>query len=198
LIGGIILAAGFSTRMGQQKLLLPVHGEPMVARVARAAIEAGLSPVIVVTGSDHEAVRDAVASVGGSCLRNPEPELGMLSSVRIGLAAMPDDCAAVAVLLGDQPSVSASLVAALTQEYEASGAGIVVPTFAGRRGHPLIFSLRFRDAVMTRYDDTGLRGLLQENANVVRELACDDVGVVIDVDTPEQYEAETKRLGSHS
>ncbi len=194
MIGAIILAAGFSTRMGQQKLLLPVEGEAMVVRVVRAAIQAGLSPVIVVTGKDHDAVSDATANVGGSCQRNPEPEQGMLSSVRIGLAAMPDDCAAAAVLLGDQPSVSVPLVSALVREYESSGSGIVVPVYAGRRGHPLIFSMHYREAVMTRYDDTGLRGLLKENANVVRELACDDVGVTIDVDTPEEYRAEMERL----
>lgn len=188
-IAGILLAAGDSTRMGTQKLLLPVGDESMIERVARVAVDSGLSPIVAVTGRDHDAVA-ALLEDHVLIVRNPDPARGMLSSIRVGLEALPDDLDAVALFLGDQPGCTVAQVKALV----ASNATIAVPTHEGRRGHPLLFSMRYREAILTRYDDTGLRGLLHEHADEVCEIPLDDEGVLIDVDTPPAYEAELKRL----
>ncbi len=187
-VAGIILAAGDSTRMGTQKLLLPVGDESMIERVARVAVDSGLSPIVAVTGRDH----DAVAALLGDhvrVVRNPDPARGMLSSIRVGLEALPEDLDAVVLFLGDQPGCSVTQVQALT----AAKASIAVPTHAGRRGHPLLFGIQYREAILTRYDDTGMRGLLHEYADEVREIPLEDEGVLIDVDTPDDYEAEVRR-----
>lgn len=188
-IAGILLAAGDSTRMGTQKLLLPVGDESMIERVARVAMDSGLSPIVAVTGRDHDAVA-ALLEDHVLIARNPDPARGMLSSIRVGLEALPKDLHAVVLFLGDQPGCTVAQVKALV----ASNATIAVPTHEGRRGHPLLFSMRYREAILTRYDDTGLRGLLREHADEVCEIPLDDEGVLIDVDTPPAYEAELKRL----
>lgn len=189
-IAGILLAAGDSTRMGTQKLLLPVGNESMIERIARVAMDSGLSPIVAVTGRDNDAV---AAQLGDHVrlVRNPDPARGMLSSIRVGLEALPDEVKAVVLFLGDQPGCTVAQVKALI----ASDATIAVPTHEGRRGHPLLFSMQYREAILTRYDDTGLRGLLHEYAHEVCEIPLDDEGVLIDVDTPDEYEAEVRRQG---
>lgn len=188
-IAGIILAAGDSTRMGTQKLLLPVGNERLIERVVRIARESALGPIVVVTGRDHESISpllDATTIVA----RNPDPSRGMLSSVRTALEAMPKGIDAVVLFLGDQPACDSRQVRMLVD----NEGPIVVPVHDGRRGHPMKFSMEFREEILSGYDDEGLRGLLRIHANGVVEVPMDDPGVLIDVDTPEEYEAEMRRL----
>ncbi|MFM1920247.1 MAG: hypothetical protein RLZZ303_1881 [Candidatus Hydrogenedentota bacterium] len=185
----MILAAGDSTRMGRQKLLLPVGNERLIQRVVRTARDSQLDPIVVVTGRDHDALAPLIHGVA-TVVRNLDPSRGMLSSVRVALEALPEDVASVILFLGDQPACDSRQVRALVH----TNGRIVVPTFDGRRGHPMKFSMEFRDEILARYDDAGLRGLLRAHASEVIEVPIDDPGVLIDVDTPEEYEAELRRL----
>lgn len=189
-VAAIILAAGDSTRMGTQKLLLPVGNECLIQRVVRVAREAALEPIVVVTGRDHDLIVPLVGE-GVIVVRNTDPSRGMLSSVRTALNALPGESLSAVLFLGDQPACSFPQVEALLR----ARADIAVPVFNGRRGHPLYFSLRHREAILKRYDDTGLRGLLTDHADTVVEVPLDDPGVLIDVDTPQEYEAEMRRQG---
>lgn len=188
MIGAIVLAAGRSARMGTQKLLLPWNGKPLIAHIVDELACSPVDRIVTVLGSDAEAVRIALAHPGVEFVRNPDATSDMLASVRCGLRALPDSCAAVLVALGDQPGITRQLVAGLINEFHRNRRGIVVPVHDRRHGHPLLFSARYRDEVLTRFDGVGLRGLLRSHSDDVCEHAVDMAGVLDDIDTPADYE----------
>ena len=102
------------------------------------------------------------------------------------------------MVLGDQPGVAAALIDEMAQAFAASGRGIVVPAHEGRRGHPLLFSMRFRDEVLTEYDDTGLRGLLRAHPEAVWEVEQADREALADMDYPADYQCALARLARKS
>ena len=119
----MVLAAGLSTRMGRNKLLLELGGEPVVARAVRCASDAGLDPVLIVLGHDADRVRAAIAHLPAATVTNPQPAHGIHSSLRIGfeaLAGQPHEPGAAVVLLGDMPLVSPAMVRRLVERWRAS------------------------------------------------------------------------------
>jgi molybdenum cofactor cytidylyltransferase len=187
MICAIVLAAGRSRRMGVQKLLLPLGGQPVIARVADAWLGGPVDRVFAVVGRDGDRIAEALAGRPIQFVVNPQAEGEMLSSVRCGLRAMPDECAVVLVVLGDQPGVTADVVAATVRAFRADGRGIVVPTCRGRRGHPLLFAAHYRDEILNQYEDAGLRGLLLAHPADVCEVEVAMPGVLEDIDVPEDY-----------
>jgi molybdenum cofactor cytidylyltransferase len=138
-VAGVVLAAGRSTRMGENKLLLPVDGESLVRRAVRAALEGGLDPVLVVVG--HEAARVGADLGGLSCrvVPNPRHALGLNTSLDAGLAAVPADAAAALVLLADMPLVSPAMVRALVDRRRESGAVAVAARYGGVVAPPVVY-----------------------------------------------------------
>jgi molybdenum cofactor cytidylyltransferase len=193
MICSIILAAGRSRRMGAQKLLLPLGDRPMIARIVDEALRAPVDRVFVVVGPDGARIAEALAGRQVEFVTNPAPGAEMLSSVRCGLRAMPEDCDAVLAVLGDQPGVTADVIAAIVQAFHASGRGIVAPLYIGKRGHPLMFAMHYRDEILNHYDDIGLRGLIHAHPEDVCEVEFSTPNVMDDMDFPEDYERETKR-----
>jgi len=205
MIYAIVLAAGQSRRMGAQKLLLPFGGGTVIGHIAGEILRSPVARAFVVVGADSDRVIAALENECGSrnagrtpgalsFVTNPDRNGDMLSSVRCGLRALPSDCVAALVALGDQPSITADLVVRMIRTLQTSGCGIVVPAFSGKRGHPLLFSTQCREEVLTRYDDQGLRGLLQAHPQDVFELAAETAGVLSDMDYPEDYRRELGRL----
>jgi molybdenum cofactor cytidylyltransferase len=194
MICAIVLAAGRSVRMGTQKLLLPYGGTTVIGRVVDAVVGAAVERTVVVTGADHERVAEALAGRDVVLVRNPDGEGDMLSSVRCGVAAVPGECEAAMVVLGDQPSISAGLIEKLVRAYRGAGRGIAVPTYEGRRGHPVLFSRRYFGEVMTGFEGEGLRGLLLAHPEDVLEVAAATSGVLVDIDTPEDYRRAVERI----
>lgn len=187
MICAIILAAGRSRRMGTQKLLLPIHGEPLIARVVDEVLASPVDRVFVVVGTDAADITAALAGRPGSMVCNPAAEGEMLSSVRCGLQALPPDCDGVLVVLGDQPGIGRSVMAQLVDAFRTGRHGIVVPIYHGHRGHPLLFAMRYRDEILRTYDSLGLRGLLQTHPDEVCEVPIDLPGVLEDLDLPDDY-----------
>ena len=185
--GAIVLAAGKSRRMGTQKLLLPFAGRTMIGHVVAQVVASPVRHAVVVVGADRAAVSAAVAGPGVAVVTNEDISGDMLSSIRCGLRALPAECDAVLVVLGDQPSVTPDLIARLTAAYAVGRGRIIVPAYDGRRGHPLLFAAAFREEVLAGYDDLGLRGLLQAHERDVLEVPVADDGVVSDVDVPDDY-----------
>ena len=188
MIYAIILAAGRSSRMGSQKLLLPLGDRTIIARIAEEVLRSPVDRVFVILGPDGNGVIEALSDKRVDFVTNPDIEGDMLSSVRCGLCAMPDDCTAVLVVLGDQPGIAADIIALLVQAFQTSGRGIVVPIHGGRRGHPLLMSMHYRDEILNSYQDVGLRGLLHAHPEDVFEVEVSAPGVVEDMDVPEDYE----------
>jgi molybdenum cofactor cytidylyltransferase len=187
MIYAIVLAAGRSRRMGTQKLLLPFGESTVIGHIVDQIIASPIASLRVVTGTDGGRVTEALAGRGLTFVANPNPDGEMLSSVRCGLLALPEECEAVLVALGDQPAITPALISNMIRAFEASGRGIVVPAHGGKRGHPLLFSRRYAQEVLTHYDEIGLRGLLLAHPGDVLELDVNSAGVLMDLDFPEDY-----------
>lgn len=180
----IVLAAGLSTRMGENKLLLPWRdGSPIVAHVARQFLLAKIE-TLVVTGRDAAQVRAALAGLSVRCLHNPDFATGgMLSSVQVGLRALPDSAAAVFIQPADMPGISMAVIERLAREYAADWS--VAPCHDGRRGHPLLLD-RSRWAAMLALEAPAMPREALDKARL-RLVPVAEPGVLVDVDTPEAY-----------
>ena len=198
MITAILLAAGRSRRMGTQKLLLPLGDKPMIARIAEEVLASPVDDVVAVVRRGDPQVADAIAGRAVRVIANPDDDGDMLSSVRCGLRALPAGCDAVLVVLGDQPGISRETVADLVRVFRRADRGIVVPTFEGRRGHPILFSTRYCREVLLRHDDRGLRGLLEAHSGDVLEVESMRPEVVEDMDTPADYRRISQRFSEPS
>jgi molybdenum cofactor cytidylyltransferase len=139
-IAGIVLAAGSSTRMGRNKLLVAVGSESLVRRAARVAGEAGLDPVLVVLGHEAERVREALAGLRCEPVLNARHALGMSTSLDAGVAAAPADAAAVVVLLADMPFVDAAMIRAVVARHREGGAAVVASRYGGVPAPPTLYA----------------------------------------------------------
>lgn len=186
-VWGVVLAAGESRRMGTPKQLLDFGGVSMVEAVARTLLEADLAGVLVVLGHEAERVAAAVRHLPVRCVVNAEYRAGMLTSVQCAVQSLPT-AEGVCIALVDQPAIPARVVFALVEALCAGERGIVVPTYQGKRGHPIALDLRrYRTEIMNLPSEIGLRALLQAHPEDVLEVPVDTEAVVKDIDIPEEY-----------
>lgn len=192
-IAALILAAGRSTRFGaENKLLAPFEGRPMLGYALDRAREAGCNPVIVVTGHEAEAIRAAAPEA--RFVHNPDYTEGLSTSLRAGLAALPETVGASFILLGDMPRVSGATLRRLlaaAQEHPAMQA--FVPTFAGRWGNPVLVRRALFPSLGKLHGDQGARKLLEASRDAVEEVPVDDPGILADFDTKEALAGVGKR-----
>jgi molybdenum cofactor cytidylyltransferase len=193
MISAIVPAAGQSLRMGTQKLLLPLGKTTVIAHVVDALLAGGLSQIIVVRRPGDSRISEALTGRDVQFAGNPDPKGDMLSSVRCGLRVLPGDCQALMLALGDQPAITPELVRALLAAYARQPEGILVPVFQGRRGHPMIFSAKYRTEILEHHDASGLRGLLLAHPQELCEWTADSSAVLEDMDLPEDYQRELAR-----
>jgi molybdenum cofactor cytidylyltransferase len=186
-VAAVILAAGRSTRMGgPNKLLADIGGRPLVRIAAEEALASRARPVIVVTGHQRDKLDAAIAGLKVERVHNPEFADGLSTSLKAGLAAVPGEVDGAVVLLGDMPQVRAALIDRLIGAFDPErGALVVVPTIAGKRGNPVVWSRRFFPELMALDGDVGARHLIGRYAEAVTEVALTDQAALIDVDTPE-------------
>ena len=191
-IAAIVLAAGRSERMGAaNKLTLELGGTALVLRSVDAALGADVAPVLVVTGSDAESVRDALGSRHADFVHNADHAEGMGTSIAAGARALPGDIDAALLCLGDMPRVAAPHVAALCAAFDDAPAdAICVPVHGGRRGHPVLFAAAYRPALERLTGDHGARGILEAHPGSVIEVEVPDDGVLADIDTPADFDRE--------
>jgi molybdenum cofactor cytidylyltransferase len=150
MICAIVLAAGQSRRMGTQKLLLPFAGSTVIAVIVDQLLASQVDERLVVVGRDREALAAALTGRPVQFVVNPADESEMLDSLRCGLRALPDDCEAVLVVLGDQPGLTSALVDGMLSAFHTDGPGLIVASHEGRRGHPLLVPAACFDEVLTR------------------------------------------------
>ncbi len=192
-LGGIVLAAGCSRRLGTSKQLLELEGEPLVRRAARVAVEAGLWPAVVVVGDRAEEVRAALAGLPVVTVANTAVEQGLSASIRLGLRRLAECAPAavgVALLACDQPAVRAAHVRALAATWRESG-GPVASTYAGALGLPALFPADLFAELGALTGENGWGDLLARHAARVRSVPLP--GGDLDVDTPEDW-ARAQRL----
>jgi molybdenum cofactor cytidylyltransferase len=184
-IAALVLAAGQSRRMGRNKLLLPIDGIPMVARAVDALIASAATDIVVVTGHQADQVRAVLAGRAVAFVHNPEFAGGLSTSVKAGIAALPEDADGALVCLGDMPLVGPAHLDRLIAAFNPlEGRLICVPTYDGQRGNPVLWARQLFGEMAGLSGDVGARGLLERHADAVCEVAMNDAGVLLDVDTP--------------
>lgn len=183
--GAVVAAAGLSRRMGAEKVLLPLGRSTVLETILASLSAAGVRDVAVVVRPDLEAARRLALRAGARVVENPHPEAELLSSIRLGVSSLDPDVDGVLVWPADHPLVAVRTLGALLAAGSPEIA--VLPTFEGRRGHPALVGGTLRPAVETGSLDGGLRQLWRERADAVRELPVPDRGVVLDINTPEDY-----------
>lgn len=191
--GAVVLAAGEARRFGSPKLLMPFGDCTVIGSVVAGLVAAGIAPVVVVTGADAAAIAASLAATCTQVVLNPDPARGMVSSVRVGVAALPDALNRFLIALGDQPRIGAEVISHLLRKHRDSGKGIALPTYRGQRGHPVVFRCNYRDAILALSDHQTLRDLVHAHLYDCVEVECDSEAFVRDIDTREQYEDELRR-----
>lgn len=186
-VHGVLLAAGTSSRFGEaNKLLATEDGEPIVRWAARTLLESSLRSVTVVTGHEAERVRDALTGLDVHVVDAPDYAEGQSRSVRRGVTAVREafpDADAVVMALGDMPDVSPETVDRLVAAYEAGAGAALAAAFQGERGNPVLFDVRFFDALADVEGDEGGREILRSAADAAL-VETGDPGVRRDVDRP--------------
>lgn len=178
-ITGVLLAAGFSSRFGANKLLVEIDDQPLIAHSAAA-----LSPcdrVIAVVRADDEVMQSELHSLGVDCVVNPQPERGMGYSIACAVNAT-SQSKGWCLLPADMPYVITSTTSRLVDALR-TGAAMAAPLYQGKRGHPVAFSHRFVDALCALDGDSGARSILEQNAAQLTSITTDDAGVLVDIDT---------------
>lgn len=183
---GVILAAGGALRFGQPKQLLPWRGEPLLCHIARQALQAGLSPVVVVGGAYTDQMRQALCDLDVLLVHNPDWEQGQSTSVIAGLKQLPEETGSALFLLADQPFVQAGLLRRLVEMHAETMAPIVAPLVGGQRATPVLFDRRTFTDLTRLTGDVGGRALFSRYP--VTWLPWHDQRLLFDLDTPDEYQ----------
>jgi molybdenum cofactor cytidylyltransferase len=193
----VVLAAGASTRMaGRHKLLLPLGGETVIRRTVRAVLGANPQEAVVVTGSNADAVTNALAGLGAKVLFNARHAEGQMTSVAAGVAALEARCDAVMVCLGDMALLESADYSELADAFAAqSRAVILLPWRDGIRGNPVVFASSFIPEVLAGSRNLGCRKLIADHPEDVHAYEPHHDRFFIDLDTPEDYARLRDRLG---
>lgn len=186
-VAGIVLAAGWSSRMGAFKPLLPFGRITVVEHVVATLRAAGIAEVLVVTGHNAAALAPVLARLGVVTVHNHDFDRGMYSSIRAGIAAVSRTARGALVLPVDIPLVRAATLAAVAAAGLETGAAVVHPTFRGRRGHPPFLARRLFRTIIEGDGEGGLRRLIETHVQDTVELPVIDRGILPDMDTPADF-----------
>ena len=187
----LILAAGSSRRMGSQKLLLPYGQSTIIETVVDNVLNSSIDQVMVVLGANQDEVRNSLEHKAVQFCYNREHEKGMLSSVICGIRALPPDALSVLIFLGDQPGISPAVTNSVIDAYTEELFGIVIPVHMHRRGHPLLVDMKYRKEIEQLDLEQGLRSLRHHFPQDVLEVEVDEPGILVDIDTREDYKNAT-------
>ncbi|HWR39505.1 MAG TPA: NTP transferase domain-containing protein [Patescibacteria group bacterium] len=186
--GAIILAAGFSARMGEFKPLLPMGESTALQMVVQCFCQAGIADVRIVTGHKADELVPVLATLPVTAVHNPDYAEGMFSSVQTGIRSLPESIKACFVLPVDTPLVKSASIEKLVQAFAEQDVAVVYPLFDGRRGHPPLIGRECFADIMSSDGTGGLRAVLNRFSARAREVALDDPGALMDMDTPEDYQ----------
>jgi len=188
-IAAVVLAAGSSQRMGtENKLHLPIDGVPLLRRCLKTLLASNIDEVVVVLGHDQEATRTLVDDLPLKLVYNDAYESGQMTSVHCGLASLNKTYDGVVIALGDQPALTVADINYLIDAYLKRSSGeVAVPCFEGERGNPIIISESCRADILTGTRNLGCRKFIEKNPELVCRVEMPGPGVVIDLDTPQEY-----------
>ncbi len=183
-VAAVVLAAGASSRFGRPKALAQLWGRPLLQHTLDAVQAAGPAEVVVVLGGDADEIRHALEWHSESVVRNPSPDDGLSSSLRIGLASLGSASEAALIFLGDQPTVQAGAVASLLAVFVTPTRPIAMPLYANGGGpNPLLIHRSAWPLALEARGDRGLGPVLREHPDLITEVHV--AGSNPDVDTPD-------------
>ena len=186
-VAGVVLAAGTSTRMGENKLLFELDGESVVRRAVSRASAAGLDPVIVVLGHEADRVRRELSGLPCRCVVNPDYAGGINGSLKTGIAAIPADTAATVVLLADMPFVTAGMLTTLVERYRAGRAPLVISDYEGVNAPPMLYDRTlFAELLVMEGEGCGKQVVRRHRA--AADVAQWPAAALTDLDVPDDYD----------
>lgn len=189
MIAGLILAAGESSRMGRAKALLTYRGRTFLETIVATFAAAGIERVAVVLGHHGEEIQRAVKLIGIQVVINPDFRRGQTSSLQAGLGAlMGPELEAIVLCLVDHPGVSPSTVRALAEVFRKTSAPVVLPTFQGRRGHPVLIGRALFRELLRLSPAEGANIVIRRHDQETKCVEVEDPAILLDIDEPESYE----------
>jgi molybdenum cofactor cytidylyltransferase len=192
MISAVLLAAGESRRMGDFKQLLPFGGKTFVECCAENLLKSSIGELIIVTGHRESEVRSAIGNRTVRFIHNAEYRAGMASAIKRGVRGVSENARAFIIALVDQPQVGANVIDRLIETYEQSYPLVVVPSYDGKTGHPILFDLSLRAEILGMDSEQGLRQVVRAHAERIRSVEVSTAGILEDCDLPEDYERMMK------
>ena len=194
MISGIILAAGSSQRMGSPKALLKIGEKTFLQYIVDVLHSARVIDIVIVLGSEAEKIQPSLSWFEGKVVVNNDWQKGQLTSIITGINSLdmtmtdPEEIHGAIICPVDHPLISQSILVNLLQEFWRSHKKIVLPTYKGRRGHPVIFGKDLFDEIRSAPIDIGARNVVRKHPEEVHEVALEEEGIHINIDTQEDYQ----------
>ena len=194
MISAIVLAAGESKRMGRTKQLLEWEGRTILQRVLENLSRSRVDEVILVLGHEAERILQTLDTYRFKVVINEDYKKGMITSIQQGLINLNDKVEAFFIVLADQPGLGPEVFDRLIGEFRQASPqkSIVLPTFHGRRGHPALFSAKYKKEALRIAGDVGFRQVLQEHPEEILTVEMDTDSILQDIDTPDDYRKQLK------
>jgi molybdenum cofactor cytidylyltransferase len=190
MISAIVLAAGQSTRMGQQKMLLPWGQTTVIGKIVSSILEAGVHDIHVVTGGSHNELENALKESKIDFIFNKDYSNGeMLTSIQVGLRSAGVEPEAALVVLGDQPQIESNIVQAIVDRYQSTHHTIIVPSYNMHRGHPWLIVKSYWKEIYDLMPPQTLRDFLNIHNEIIDYIKVDTPSVIQDLDTQNDYSA---------
>lgn len=177
--------------MGRSKQLLPLGPKPVIRHCLDGVIDAGIKDIVVVLGVDSGDIAAAISGMPVRAVVNTDPRSDMAGSVQHGFREIDPASTGVLVCLSDHPLVSPGTITSIMNLHRAHPDSIIIPSYKGRRGHPTLFP---HAVIVDIFLCTNLRNVIAANAGKVRLIEVDDEGVILDMDTPEDYARAKQRF----
>jgi molybdenum cofactor cytidylyltransferase len=188
-LDGIVLAAGRSKRMGVSKAQLEAEpGVTLLERAVHTLREAGCRLVVAVVSSEEDWSARLADVAGAAVVINDRPDSQQIDSIRLGIAYLPDDSAGAVVLPVDYPALRSSTVRQMIDVFTQNQAPVLIPVCIGQPGHPAIFSRAIFGELLTDPLPRGAETVIEAHAGDRIELRVDDPAILLDVDSPSDYE----------
>jgi len=187
-ISALLLAAGESKRMGRQKLLLPFGTSTIIEQTIDNLLNSRVDEIIVVVGYGAQ---ELVTKIGRKPLKiavNPHYQQGMSTSIIAGLNLIDNNAKAVMIALADQPGISSKIIDKLIEEFQRHNKGIAIPVYQGNRGHPVIFPIKYKSALLKLTGDVGGRGIIEKHRDDILEIPVDSKDINVDIDALSDYQ----------
>jgi len=188
----MILAAGESKRMGKPKLLLPFGDKTIIETIVATIVSSKVEKTLVILGSEQGKIEEKIKNYPVKIVYNRDFRNGMLSSVKCGFQALPEETRAVLVVLGDQPKISTTVINKLVTAYKSSGKGIILPVYNKERGHPVLIDVKYREDVENLSPEVGLRGTVYNHPEDILEVDAETPSIFQDIDDESDYKRELK------